>query len=152
MPAPAECYQLGKPLWTSEGWLFGVRNGYDGALNLAAVLNKNWVITRQQATWIWTLIYAWYEYFRFAHHGLMTAAEPWSAAAAFAGAAVMSTHPRDYPRVDAAVAGARRTVNSFAAFVVPQGYDGSVFGRLARALPAQDTIVAALHQNNAQRN
>ena len=59
VPAPSECYALKKPLWTSEGWNFDVRNNYQGALNLAAVLNKNWVITRQQATIIWTLVFSW---------------------------------------------------------------------------------------------
>lgn len=56
----------------------GGGRGDSGALNLAAVLNKNWVITRQQATWIWTVIYAWYSVLQYKGHGLMTAVEPWS--------------------------------------------------------------------------
>lgn len=28
VPAPAECYELKKPLWTSEGWLYDIRNDY----------------------------------------------------------------------------------------------------------------------------
>ena len=77
-PAPQACLDLKKPLWTSEGWLYNIKNDYAGALNLAAVLNKNWIITQQQAMIIWTLIYAWYDVFEYAGHGLMTAVQPWS--------------------------------------------------------------------------
>eukprot|EP01049_Picozoa_sp_SAG25_P001831 SAG25_NODE_87_length_16363_cov_40.489179_5_plen_388_part_00 len=77
-PAPQACQDLRKPLWTSEGWLYNIKNDYAGALNLAAVLNKNWVITRQQAMIIWTMIYSWYHVFEYSGHGLMTAVQPWS--------------------------------------------------------------------------
>ena len=57
-PPPASCDALGKPLWTSEGWNLGSTNDWAGALNLAATLNKNWNLDRQQAMIVWTVIYA----------------------------------------------------------------------------------------------
>ena len=91
-PTPAECQTLntkhGKPLWTSEGWNLGQVNDWKGAMNLALTINQNYVQEEQTAMIVWTVIYAWYSIFPFAHpdgvtvggmgHGLMSATEPWS--------------------------------------------------------------------------
>ena len=35
-PPPPSCYEMDKPLWTSEGWDLGQVNDWKGAINLGA--------------------------------------------------------------------------------------------------------------------
>ena len=83
-PMPASCYALKKPLWTSEGWNLREVNDYQGAMNLGATINLNWILEKQTAMIVWTAIFAWYSILPYGGdgsgfgHGLMTAVEPWS--------------------------------------------------------------------------
>eukprot|EP00662_Eupelagonemidae_sp_cell21_P039219 gene39219-56900_t len=65
--APSECRALNKPMITSEGWQLGWKNDWRGTTSLLRTLNSNWIRGRQQATIVWTLIYAWYSILPYAY-------------------------------------------------------------------------------------
>eukprot|EP01052_Picozoa_sp_SAG31_P021202 SAG31_NODE_1627_length_7705_cov_5.310939_7_plen_241_part_00 len=59
-PTPASCQILNekfnKSLWTSEGWNLAYVNDWDGGLNLASTINRNYVLQNQTAMVVWNLV------------------------------------------------------------------------------------------------
>jgi hypothetical protein len=74
---------MGKPLWNTEQH-FGLPDPspavcweFSTALQLAATLNQQYVVSNQTSVQMWTPIYSWYDFLPYRGKGLMVANRPW---------------------------------------------------------------------------
>ena len=73
-----EAKQTGKPLWASEDGPW--RGDWEGAVQLARMYNRNYIVGQMTKTIIWSLITAYYENLPIPNSGPMKANSPWSGA------------------------------------------------------------------------
>jgi galactosylceramidase len=66
----------GKPLWSSEDGPW--RGDWEGAKQIAAQLNRNYVQGKMTKTITWSLVTSYYDSLRLPDSGMMRAKEPWS--------------------------------------------------------------------------